>query len=218
MTNFLASLSSFATTIISTLGYPGLVAIMVLENVFPPIPSEVVLPFAGYLSSLGRFNFWLVVLAGMIGSVGGAEILYALGFYGNERVVKRLIRKFGRWVLITEDDLGKAERWFKKHGPKAVFTARLIPVVRSLISVPAGIAKMPQGSFLFYTALGTTLWSFILASLGKILGENWEVISIWVKNYEHVTLLVLAIIFAYLLYSKLSNYLKSQNSNVKTKC
>lgn len=205
MTCFLASLSSFATTIISTLGYPGLVAIMVLENVFPPIPSEVVLPFAGYLSSLGKFNFWLVVLSGMIGSVGGAEILYALGFYGNERVVRRLIRRFGRWVLITEDDLGKAEGWFKKHGPKAVFMARLVPVVRSLISVPAGLAKMPQGSFLFYTALGTTLWSFILAFLGKILGENWEVISGWVKNYEHLTIAFFIILAGYFLWRKFSS-------------
>lgn len=203
MTSFLASLSSFATTIISTLGYPGLVAIMVLENVFPPIPSEVVLPFAGHLSSLGIFNFWLVVLSGMIGSIGGAEILYAIGFYGNERVIKRLIRRFGRWALITEDDLEKAERWFKKHGPKAVFMARLVPVVRSLISVPAGIAKMPQGSFLFYTALGTTLWSFILACLGKILGENWRMISRWVNNYEQVTLVAITFAIIIFIYGKL---------------
>lgn len=203
MTNFLASLSSFATNVISTLGYPGLVAIMVLENVFPPIPSEVVLPFAGYLSSLGRFNFWLVVLSGMLGSIGGAEILYAIGFYGNEKVVRRLIRKFGRWVLVTEDDLEKAQEWFKKHGSKAVFTARLIPVVRSLISVPAGIAKMPQGSFLFYTALGTTLWSFILAFLGRILGENWEMISSWVKNYEHLTIAILLFGSIYILWKKI---------------
>ncbi len=192
ISKIIISLSDFASNTIVTLGYPGLIGVMVLENVFPPIPSEAVLPFAGYLSTLGTgtFNFWLVVLSGVLGSVLGAEILYAVGYWGNEAVVRRFIRRFGKWALISEDDLDKSEEWFSHHGPKAVFTARMIPIVRSLISVPAGLAKMPQVPFLLYTIIGTTFWSFILTFLGKVLGQNWPQITEWVNRYEKVTLVI----------------------------
>jgi len=209
---FVSQLSVFATDTISKLGYPGLVAVMVLENVFPPIPSEAVLPFAGYLTTQGRFDLFWVVFSGGLGSVLGAEILYAIGFYGNELVVRRFIRRFGKWALITEDDLTKAERWFGHFGPKAVFTARLVPIVRSLVSIPAGLAKMRQGPFLFYTVLGTSLWSFILAYTGRVLGQNWSQITEYVGRYEKLTWLALFSLGLIILFRKYRNRRPSKPS------
>jgi membrane protein DedA with SNARE-associated domain len=210
--DILASLARLITTIISTLGYPGIILITVIENVFPPIPSEAVLPFAGYLASRGDFCLFWAVFSGTLGSVFGAMILYAFGYYGNEKIVRRFIRRFGKWFMISEEDLDKAEDWFKKYGSPAVFTARIIPIIRSIISIPAGFAKMPMGTFLFYTTFGTALWSSILVYAGYLLGENWELVGKYLEKYELVALVVIAAVCVYVVVKRLRRNQKASGA------
>ena len=175
---------------VSSLGYPGIVLVMAIENIFPPIPSELVMPFAGFLVNSGRFTLWGVILAGMIGSVIGAVALYYIGLWADELIIRRFIRQFGRFFLLTEDDVDGALNFFSRYGEAAIFFGRLVPIVRSLISVPAGMQRMSLPKFLFYTMLGTTIWSGLLAYGGMILGQNWPTIMDWIKQYERVILVL----------------------------
>ncbi|MPZ16181.1 MAG: DedA family protein [Chloroflexi bacterium] len=172
------------------LGYPGLVLIMVVENVFPPIPSEVVLPLAGFLSHADRgvFQLPLVVLAGALGSVLGALLLYAFGAWTRDHGGRRALLAAGRYVFLTEKDLDRAEDWFARYRALAVFTGRFVPVVRSLISIPAGYDGMPLPQFLALTAIGTTIWCAILASAGWVLGANWPLVRAVLSRYEQLVL------------------------------
>jgi len=194
----LSSLAGLVSHIITTFGYPGIVFVMVAENVFPPIPSEAVLPFAGFLVSDGAFTLIGVTVAGMIGSVLGALALYAFGYYGDEVLVRRFLRRWGKWFLLSEEDLDKSVTWFKHYGKPAVFTARMIPLIRSLISIPAGLSKMPLPTFIFFTSVGTAIWSFILTYAGFILGENWERVGKYLEKYEK--LVVVAVLLSSILY------------------
>lgn len=155
-------------------GYFGVILFMFLENVLPPIPSELVMPLAGFMTEQGELQFFGVVLAGTVGSVAGALALYYLGYWLGQERICAWTRKYGKWIALSTDDLDKAERWFVEHGVKAVFFGRLVPGVRSLISIPAGFAHMRMGRFLAATALGTGLWAGALAYLGRVLGGNYE--------------------------------------------
>lgn len=193
MAELLDQLSVIIREIIMALGYPGISLVMFAENVFPPIPSELVMPFAGFLVADGNMNFVYVILAGTIGAVLGAIVLYYLGLWLDEPVIRRFIRNFGRYFLLSEDDLDRALEFFGKYGEAVIFFGRLIPIIRSLISVPAGMNRMPMGKFLIFTAFGTTVWNLVLTAAGYWLGENWQEILGYVKQYERVTLVVLAI-------------------------
>lgn len=193
MAELLDQLSVIIREIIMALGYPGISLVMFAENVFPPIPSELVMPFAGFLVADGNMNFIYVILAGTIGAVLGAIVLYYLGLWLDEPVIRRFIRNFGRYFLLSEDDLDRALEFFGKYGEAVIFFGRLIPIIRSLISVPAGMNRMPMGKFLIFTAFGTTVWNLVLTAAGYWLGENWQEILGYVKQYERVTLVVLAI-------------------------
>lgn len=163
--------------VMDTLGYPGIALLMFLENVFPPLPSELIMPLAGFTAQQGRLSYVGVVLAGMVGSVLGALPLYALGRFLGERRVKRLADKYGKWLAVSGEDIDKAKGWFDRHGGVAVLFCRLIPGVRSLISIPAGLGAMPLVPFLLYSALGTGTWAALLASLGYLLGENYALVD-----------------------------------------
>lgn len=202
------------TRIIETGSYPGLIFVTILENVFPPIPSEAILPFAGFLSATGKFNIWLVIISGTMGSVIGALILYAFGYYGNEKIVRAFVRRYGRFMLLKEEDLDGAEAFFKKHGRPAVFSARLIPIFRSIVSIPAGLAKMPLFEFITLTAVGTSLWCAVLAFLGRFLGENWHLVGQWVSRYEKIVLIVLIFTLAVVVYCRLKPK-STKNGNKK---
>lgn len=155
-----------------TLGYPGIVLLMFLENVFPPIPSELVMPLAGFTSSEGGLSLWGVVAAGTAGSVLGALPLYYLGrAFGEERLAAWADRH-GKWLALSGQDVRNADAWFDRHGSKVVLFARLVPGVRSLISIPAGMSNMNMVTFLLYTTLGTGLWAGLLAYVGQLLGNN----------------------------------------------
>ncbi len=154
--------------------YAGLVFLMFAENVFPPIPSEVIVPLAGYLVSRGEMMFVGVVIAGTFGSVLGAVLLYALGRKLGERRLKAFTDRYGRWLTLSRRDLDRAKGWFDRHGMVAVFFCRLVPGLRSLISIPAGIARMSFAPFLACTLIGSALWTAALAWIGYLLGSNFD--------------------------------------------
>jgi membrane protein DedA with SNARE-associated domain len=163
--------------LVETLGYVGLAVVVALENLFPPIPSEAILPMAGFLVGQGRMTLVGAIVASTVGSVVGALLLYWLGHALGENRVRQLIAKYGRWMLIDEEDLDRSKGWFDNHGREAVFLARLAPLARSLISVPAGVAKMPLGTFVIYTTAGSGIWNAALIAAGWALGANWQLVE-----------------------------------------
>ena len=216
MTALMDTVGGWIQEFILAIGYPGIVLVMAIENIFPPIPSELVLPFGGALSASGEMNFWGVVAAGTVGSVIGAMILYAVGYIAREAGVRRLVAAYGKYVFISETDLDRAAAWFERYGEAVVFFGRLIPIIRSIISVPAGYTRMNIGRFLLFTTLGTLLWSLILTYVGRVLGENWENITEFTGPYQNATLilLVLAVIafIAWRAYKKRSSSPRKRES------
>ncbi|MGD2103637.1 MAG: DedA family protein [Anaerolineae bacterium] len=194
---------TWAQSVVSTMGYPGLVLVMFLENVFPPIPSEVILPLAGSLALEGRFTLLGVTLVGSLGSVAGALVFYGLGYVFGEQRVRGLMRRYGKWLMLSEQDFDRALEWFDRYGENVIFFGRMVPIVRSLISIPAGISEMNLAYFGAYTAVGTALWSFLLAFAGYLLGRSWMLVSEWVSRYEKATLAVGILVVAVFLVRRL---------------
>ena len=151
-------MASWIEGVIETTGVFGIALLMLLENVFPPIPSELIMPLAGYTAARGQANIVLVILAGTIGSLAGASFWYAIGRWVGEERLKRLADRFGRWMTVGRDDIEKADDWFDRHGHKAVLFGRLVPTIRTLISVPAGLSEMAWPTFLLYSGIGTAIW------------------------------------------------------------
>lgn len=180
-------------SIILALGYPGIALVMLAENLFPPIPSELVMPFAGFLAAQGKMSVPLSILAGTVGALIGAVILYYIGYWADEPVVRTFIRKFGKWFLLSEEDLDRALDFFAKYGELVVFFGRLIPIIRSLISLPAGMKKMPLPKFLLFTALGTVIWNTVLTLAGMALGAAWPEILVIMKQYERIVMVICVI-------------------------
>jgi membrane protein DedA with SNARE-associated domain len=203
LAEILNAINDWAQSVISTLGYPGLGFIMFLENVFPPIPSEIVLPLAGSLTLEGRFTLIGVTLVGAFGSVLGAYFFYGLGKWFDERRVRVLIQRYGRWFMLTEEDLDRALEWFGHYGEYVIFFGRMVPIVRSLISVPAGLASMNLLRFSMYTAVGTALWSFLLAFAGRLLGQNWLRVTEFMENYEHLVLIAFVLLVVMFVLNRL---------------
>jgi membrane protein DedA with SNARE-associated domain len=178
----LTGLAGLAVNLIDALGEIGVGTLALLETVFPPIPSEVVLPLAGFLAQQGRMNVFLVLFTATLGGLLGAYILY---FIGHKLGEERAIRWLSKLPLVDREDFEKASAWFHRHGRSAVFFGRLIPGVRSLISLPAGSARMPLGSFTLYTLLGSVIWNVLLVGLGVLLGRQYHLVdqySAWL-NY-----------------------------------
>ena len=169
----------------------GIVALMFIENVFPPIPSELIMPLAGYVSAQGKLSLVGVIVAGTAGTVLGALPLYYLGRFIDPERLKSFADRHGRWLAVSKDDLAKAERWFKRYGGTAVFLCRLVPGLRSLISIPAGIYRMELSRFLLYTSAGAVIWTTFLAYLGFLLGNNFTEVG---KYLDPISWGVLAII------------------------
>jgi membrane protein DedA with SNARE-associated domain len=180
---------------IQSSGYPGIVALMFLENVFPPIPSEVIVPLAGFLAVQGKLSLVGVVVAGTAGSMLGALPLYYAGVFLGEERLERFADKHGRWLTVSRRDLARAKRWFDRHGISAVIICRLVPGLRSLISIPAGIAHMSLFSFLCFTAIGTGLWTGLLAYAGYVLGERFADVKNYLNPISYAV--IAAILFFY---------------------
>jgi membrane protein DedA with SNARE-associated domain len=166
-------------SVMSAGGYLGVAMLMLIENVFPPIPSEVVMPLAGFLAADGRFSLPLVILVGTVGSVAGATLWYWVGLHVGEARLRRFAERHGRWLTISPGDVDRAGEWFREHGAWAVFLGRMLPGLRTLISVPAGVARMPLGPFLAYTTAGSVIWIGGLALLGYALQSRYDRVADW---------------------------------------
>lgn len=194
MAEILEQIHLWLEQIIISLGYPGIVIVMFLESLFPPIPSELLIPFAGFLVSQGHFSFSGILLAGTTGSLLGALALYYLGHHLGEPLIRTFLRRYGRYLLVAEHDFNRSLDFFKRYRESIVFFGRFIPLIRSLISIPAGINRMPLDRFVLFTTLGSGLWNSIMGYMGVILGENWTEILVFVKQYELFMLIALAVV------------------------
>jgi len=172
--------ASFIIKVISTTGYFGITTLMALESACIPIPSEIIMPFSGYLVWEGRFVFWWVVLVGSLGNLIGSILSYLIGIYGG----RPLIEKYGKYLLISHSDLDRADRWFLKYGGLAVFFSRVLPVIRTFISLPAGISRMNFIKFCIYTFFGSLPWCFILTYLGVIMNKNWNSLEVYFHKFD----------------------------------
>jgi len=172
-TTILGFLASIVIGLISTLGYFGVFLAMTIESACIPLPSEIIMPFSGYLVYQGQFNFWFVGIVGAFGNLAGSLIAYWVGLKGG----RPFIEKYGKWVLISRHDLDMAERWFAKYGRSTVFFSRLLPVIRTFISFPAGMTRMNLKTFSLYTFAGALPFSLLLTYIGYKLGENWDTIG-----------------------------------------
>ncbi len=180
--DILTYLGALIIEIISTTGYFGITVLMTLESACIPVPSEIIMPFSGFLVFEGRFALWLVVVWGTIGNLIGSIIAYLIGFYGG----RPLFKKWGRYLLISSGDLERADRWFRKYGQPAVFFGRLLPIIRTFISLPAGLSRMNFKKFSFYTLAGSLPWSFALTYAGLIMGRNWSALEVFFKKFDLV--------------------------------
>jgi membrane protein DedA with SNARE-associated domain len=188
-------MASWIIAFISSTGYWGILLLMLVENVFPPIPSELIMPLAGFMVAQDKLTFLGATLAGMAGSVIGALPFYYAGNKLGEERVKRFADRHGRWLTVSGQDIERASRWFDRHGGAAVFLCRLIPGVRSLISVPAGIARMNFVKFLFYTSIGTALWAGLLAYVGYVLGSNFTKVGEYLDPVSWIVFGAIAVLY-----------------------
>lgn len=186
---------------ISSFGYLGVFMAMAIESACIPLPSEVIMPFAGFLVSKGQLNLILVAVVGALGNLAGSLLAYWVGYKGG----RPLVEKYGKYILISKHDLDKAEKWFKKYGKSTVFFTRMLPVVRTFISLPAGISKMPIKTFITYTFLGTLPWSLLLVYIGLKMGENWNTLGV----YFHKADLAIGLVILTLLVWYIRRHLKN---------
>ncbi|OPY31060.1 MAG: hypothetical protein A4E32_02044 [Methanomassiliicoccales archaeon PtaU1.Bin124] len=200
----------FLLDIISGIGYWGIVGLMALESMCLPVPSEIVMPFGGWLAYDGRFDLTLVALAGTLGCVIGSVLAYFIGYYGG----RPLICKYGRYIHINEDALATTERWFEKHGALAIFVTRLLPVVRTFVSLPTGIAKYNFWRFVTLSAIGSFIWCYILAYIGYVLGPQWRSIEGSYTSIAIIVVLAVVGIFGYYLYRRRRNRRLKENPPV----
>jgi membrane protein DedA with SNARE-associated domain len=212
MTGLLENARDIIEQIIGTLGYGGIAILMVIENVFPPIPSELVVPFAGFLISRGEMNFIAVVIASSIGTLIGTTFLFYLGKWLGEQRLRLLLRNYGKYFFFPESSYDKALNAFHKHDKAVVFWSRLVPGLRSVISLPAGVANMPLGRFLFYTTLGTIIWNTLLAGGGVLLGNNWSHMMDFVDRFKYVILPIVAALIIFWVVRQNMNKAAPQSS------
>jgi membrane protein DedA with SNARE-associated domain len=201
----LAALFIFIKSLIAATGYGGIVILMAIESACIPLPSELIMPFAGYLVFEGTMKLFWVATAGAIGCNLGSLVAYEIGCYGGRPLVER----YGRWVLLGRPELDWADRFFARWGYLAVFFARLMPVVRTFIALPAGIARMPRGRFHLYTFLGSWPWCFALAWFGMKLGQNWRTLGKYFHKFDAVILIVLVGGLAWFIYAHWQNRMKT---------
>lgn len=187
-------MENWITQFIEDFGYIGVFLMIALENVFPPIPSEIVLAFGGFMTTSTELTITGVIIASTLGSVVGAVILYAIGMLLDVKRLERIIDRWGRVLRLSRDDIHKADSWFDRYGVWTVFFCRMIPLIRSLISVPAGMAKMNFLVFLLFTTLGTVIWNILLVNLGAQFGAAWPTIIEYFSLYSRVFYVIIVIL------------------------
>ena len=187
-------MEAWITDWMNQFGYFGVFLLILLENVFPPIPSEVILTLGGFMTTSTSLTKIGVILAATAGSVLGAALLYGIGLLLDVERLEKIVKKYGKYLRLTVKDIHKADAWFDKYGVWAVFFGRLVPLVRSLISIPAGMSNMKFGLFLLFTTLGTLIWNTVLVSVGSAVGENWEDIIGYMDIYSNIVYVLIAIV------------------------
>src|SRR3989344_2490974 len=205
MYSMLESVANWVINVISALGYPGIVITMAIESALIPLPSEIIMPFSGYLVSAGRFDLNLVALAGAIGNVIGSLVAYAIGYWGHEKLIRRFIRKFGRWILISEKELDETEKLLHRFKDLVVLGSRVVPGIRTVISLPCGFAKLPLGRFIVLTFIGSLIWSYFLAWIGFVLGENWDSLGPYFHKADAAVVVLIIGAILFYVYHKLKN-------------
>lgn len=180
------------------LGYFGIALLMFLDNVFPPIPSEIIMPSAGYAASQGQLQLLGVIIAGSIGSLLAAAVLYWIGYKFNHDSIFRCVDKYGKYLFIKSEDVKKSLHWFEQYGHRIVFFGRMIPAVRSLISIPAGMSRMPFWKFMLYSGLGTVIWTTFPACVGFYFGENQALMH---QIFSQVGYVIIAIVITVILWA-----------------
>ncbi|MFM7755280.1 MAG: DedA family protein [Actinomycetota bacterium] len=199
----LSDIAAWVQDVIERLGAVGVALLVILENVFPPIPSEIVLPFAGFVAQRGDGSVIVMIFAATIGAVVGALILYGIAaLIGPERL-STFIARFGRWFGVKPSDLQRAEQWFDRHAVAAVLLGRCVPLIRSVVSVPAGFRRMRIAPFLLYTAIGSIVWNTALIGAGAILGDQWERVEPYVATLQWVVIGLIAVFVVRFAVSKL---------------
>lgn len=176
---------------------------MAIESALIPLPSEIIMPFSGYLVTTGRFGLMEVAVAGAVGNVLGSLLAYWLGFWGHEKLVRRLVRRFGKWVLFTEEELDLTEKLLHKYKDLVVLGSRVVPGIRTVISLPCGIAKLPLARFVILTFIGSLIWSYLLAWIGFVLGQNWRTIGPYFHKLDVVIVVGIVAAGAFYIYYKL---------------
>ena len=189
-------MEEFVISIMNQLGYFGIFFLIFIENIFPPIPSEVVLLFGGFMTTYSKLNLFGMIIFSTLGSTVGAIVLYYIGKILNKERLKKIVSgKIGKVLRLKASDIEKADKWFDTKGNKTVFFCRFIPVVRSLISIPAGMSEMIMSKFLLYTITGSIIWNTVLLFVGSKVGENWKKIEQMMSQYSHIILIILIIAF-----------------------
>jgi membrane protein DedA with SNARE-associated domain len=195
-------MTEWITNTMNSLGYVGIALLMFLENLFPPIPSELIMPLAGFTISQGKMQLIPAIAAGVIGTILGAFPWYYLGKIVDESRLENLADKYGKWIFVSATDVNKANKWFNKYGNMAVFLGRLVPGVRTLISLPAGINNMNMGSFVIYSTIGTLLWVSFLTGAGYVLGDNYGSIEKYIAPLSKIAILSIGFLFVIWVFKK----------------
>jgi membrane protein DedA with SNARE-associated domain len=188
-------MTEWITNTMATFGYWGIGLLMFLENLFPPIPSELIMPLAGFTVGQGKMDFTLAVIAGVVGTMLGAIPWYYIGKVLGEQRLAKIMDKYGKWIGISGEEIQRSARWFNRHGSKAVLLGRLVPGIRTLISIPAGFAAMPVVPFALYSTIGTTLWVLLLTYAGYALGANYKQVEEYVGPLSKVALGLVILLF-----------------------
>lgn len=189
-------------SVISGWGYMGIILTMAIESALIPLPSEIIMPFSGYLVSTGRFSLFGVALAGAVGNVIGSLIAYAIGYWGHEKIVRRFLRKYGKWILHTEQDLDGAEKLLNKYKDWVVLGARVLPGIRTVISLPCGIARLPLIRFTVLTFIGSFIWSYFLAWVGLVMGKNWDTLGPYFHSVDAIIVVLILTLGGWYIWHK----------------
>lgn len=202
--SIISTLTNLIITVISSTGYTGIFLLMAAESALIPIPSEITMTFGGYLASVGKFNIYIVIFVGAFANLVGSWLAYFLGYWGERSIVLNIIKKYGRYILISEHEFEKSEKWYRKYGEIITFLSRILPVIRTFISLPAGIAKMNFWRFTLFTFVGSLFWSGLLAYIGFVLGKNWNSLHPYYQKFEFVIVGAGILLAGYYIWHKIT--------------
>jgi membrane protein DedA with SNARE-associated domain len=201
----MSEIKDFMVNLVETVGYPGIFFAMVLESCLVPLPSEITMPAAGALAATGEMNVHIAAWVGALGNVVGSLMAYGLGVKIPEKKITSFLGKYGKFILVSEHEYHRTKKWIHKYGSSVSFFSRLLPGVRTVVSLPAGVARIPLRPFIVMTFLGALLWCYVLVYAGYVLGENWEVIEVYFSKFQYIVIVVFLILFGLYVYKHLKS-------------